>query len=185
MGDLAGFAAASFLRGISFHQVPTTLLAMVDSSVGGKTGINLEAGKNLIGAFHQPEAVWADLELLSTLPPREFSAGMAEVVKYGMLGDRDFFHLLTNRETPFSPTSDDLPELIYRCCAIKARIVQEDERETTTLGKGRALLNLGHTFGHAIEKVAGYGSYLHGEAVSVGLLCALRLSQALELPRDQ
>jgi 3-dehydroquinate synthase len=179
VGDLAGFAAASFLRGISFHQVPTTLLAMVDSSVGGKTGINLEVGKNLIGAFHQPEAVWADLELLRTLPPREFSAGMAEVVKYGMLGDRDLFHLLVNRETPFSPTSDDLPELIYRCCAIKARIVQEDERETTTLGKGRALLNLGHTFGHAIEKVAGYGTYLHGEAVSVGLLCALRLSHSL------
>jgi 3-dehydroquinate synthase len=181
VGDLAGFAAASFLRGISFHQVPTTLLAMVDSSVGGKTGINLEAGKNLVGAFHQPEAVWSDLELLDTLPPREFSAGMAEVVKYGMLGDQDFFHLLTNQEKPFSPKSDDLPELIHRCCAIKARIVQEDELETSSLGKGRALLNLGHTFGHAIEKVAGYGSYLHGEAVAIGLVCALRLSKALEL----
>ena len=179
VGDLAGFAAASFLRGISFHQVPTTLLAMVDSSVGGKTGINLEVGKNLIGAFHQPEAVWVDLELLSSLPPREFSAGMAEVVKYGMLGDKDLFHLLVNQQKPFSSNSDNLSELIHRCCAIKARIVQEDEREISTLGKGRALLNLGHTFGHAIEKVAGYGTYLHGEAVAIGLLCALRLSHSL------
>jgi 3-dehydroquinate synthase len=179
VGDMAGFAAASFLRGISFHQVPTTLLAMVDSSVGGKTGINLEEGKNLVGAFHQPETVWADLKLLNTLPPREFSAGMAEVVKYGMLGDKDLFHLIANQEKPFSPTSDDLPELIHRCCEIKARIVQEDERETSILGKGRALLNLGHTFGHAIEKVAGYGSYLHGEAVAIGLVCALRLSHYL------
>lgn len=179
VGDLAGFAAASFLRGVSFYQVPTTLLAMVDSSVGGKTGINLEAGKNLVGSFHQPEAVWADLNLLKTLPAREFSAGMAEVVKYGMLGDGELFEQLIASERTFSAESENLSELILRCCSIKAEIVQEDEHETSRQRGGRALLNLGHTFAHAIEKVSGYGSYLHGEAVAIGLVCAFRLSKSL------
>ncbi len=180
VGDLAGFVAATYLRGVSFHQIPTTLLAMVDSSVGGKTGINLQAGKNLIGSFHQPDCVWADLDLLSSLPVREFSAGMAEVVKYGMLGDKELFDQLVATEKPFSANSRDLPDLIHRCCSIKAKIVREDERELSGLLGGRALLNLGHTFGHAIEKVSGFGTYLHGEAVAIGLLCAFRLSQVLD-----
>jgi len=176
IGDLAGFAAASFLRGIPFIQVPTTLLAMVDSSVGGKTGINLTAGKNLVGAFHQPHAVYIDTALLATLPPREFAAGMAEVIKYGLLGDVE---LLTRLERePLTLASDDLAAVVRRCCAIKAGIVEADERETAKEG-GRALLNLGHTFGHAIEQVTGYGVYLHGEAVAVGLVAAARLSQKL------
>ncbi|MEL0098853.1 MAG: 3-dehydroquinate synthase [Opitutae bacterium] len=179
VGDLAGFVAASYLRGISFHQVPTTLLSMVDSSVGGKTGINLAAGKNLIGSFHQPDCVWADLNLLHTLPAREFSAGMAEVVKYGMLADRGLFEHLLRSKVTLSPSSTALPDLIHLCCSIKAKIVQGDEREKSGLKGGRALLNLGHTFGHAIEKVAGYGTYLHGEAVAIGLVCAFRLSQFL------
>jgi 3-dehydroquinate synthase len=179
VGDLAGFVAASYLRGISFYQVPTTLLSMVDSSVGGKTGINLEAGKNLIGSFHQPDCVWADLDLLNSLPAREFSAGMAEVVKYGMLADRGLFEQLLDSSVVLCPSSPALPELIHRCCSIKAKIVQADEREMSGLQGGRALLNLGHTFGHAIEKVAGYGTYLHGEAVAIGLVCAFRLSQFL------
>jgi len=179
VGDLTGFVSASYLRGISFFQVPTTLLAMVDSSVGGKTGINLDSGKNLVGSFHQPDCVWADLNILETLPSREFSAGMSEVIKYGMLADKNLFSFLHGRETPLSSSSKDLAALIEQCCAIKAEIVQADEKESHEKLKGRALLNLGHTFGHAIEKVAGYGSYLHGEAVAVGLVCALRLSQLL------
>lgn len=178
VGDLSGFAAASYLRGIGFLQVPTTLLAMVDSSVGGKTGINLEAGKNLAGAFHQPDAVYADLDLLRTLPPREFSAGMAEVIKYGMLADRELFHQLA--EGPrLSPDRDGLGAVVGRCCHLKAEIVRDDEREEATGSGGRALLNLGHTFAHAIEAVAGYGEYLHGEAVAVGLVCATALSRDL------
>jgi len=184
VGDLSGFAAASYLRGISFHHVPTTLLAMVDSSVGGKTGINLGAGKNLVGAFHQPQAVWADLDLLDSLPPREFSAGMAEVIKYGLLGDGDLFSKLLRRKEIITSRSQDLSEIVKRCCENKARIVQSDERETYEGAGGRALLNLGHTFAHAIEAVAGYGSYLHGEAVAVGLVCALRLSQSLGYCED-
>ena len=179
VGDLGGFVAASYLRGIPFYQVPTTLLAMVDSSVGGKTGINIRAGKNLIGSFHQPNCVWADLDLLKTLPSREFSAGMAEVIKYGMLGDEELYQQLLNRADPYSTDCGDLADLVYRCCLNKARIVQADERETVGLKGGRALLNLGHTFAHAIEKVSGYGNYLHGEAVAIGLLCAFRLSQEL------
>ena len=179
VGDLGGFVAASYLRGISFYQVPTTLLAMVDSSVGGKTGINLEAGKNLVGAFHQPSCVWADLDSLNSLPKRQFSAGMAEVIKYGMLGDKNLYDQLVNHREVLNPCSKGLSDLIHRCCSIKARIVQSDEREMSGLKEGRALLNLGHTFGHAIEKVAGYGTYLHGEAVAIGLVCALRLSQKL------
>ncbi len=176
IGDLGGFAAASYLRGIDYVQVPTTLLAMVDSSVGGKTGLNLEAGKNLAGAFHQPRGVFIATELLATLPPREFAAGMAEVIKYGLLGDAELFARL--EKDPLTLASVDLPEVIRRCCALKARIVEADERELAKEG-GRALLNLGHTFGHAIEQVAGYGHYLHGEAVAIGLCAAARLSQKI------
>lgn len=176
IGDLGGFAAATWLRGIDFCQVPTTLLAMVDSSVGGKTGINLPAGKNLVGAFHQPRAVYVATNLLRTLPPREFSAGAAEVIKYGLLADAGLFDDLERR--PLTVDDPALPAVIRRCCALKTRIVQADERETAKEG-GRALLNLGHTFAHAIENAAGYGEYLHGEAVAIGLCAAARLSHKL------
>lgn len=184
IGDLGGFAAASYLRGIEFFQVPTTLLAMVDSSVGGKTGINLAAGKNLAGAFHQPRAVFISTAVLATLPPREFAAGCAEVIKYGLLGDAELFAEL--ERSPLSVTGAGLAAVIRRCCAAKARIVEADEFETAKQG-GRALLNLGHTFGHAIENAAGYGEYLHGEAVAIGLVAAARLSRELGLlaPRDE
>jgi len=176
IGDLGGFAAASYLRGVDYYQVPTTLLAMVDSSVGGKTGINLAAGKNLAGAFHQPRGVFVATGFLKTLPPREFAAGMAEIVKYGLLGDAALFAEL-ERE-PLTLASPGLPAVIRRCCAIKARLVEADERELAPEG-GRALLNLGHTFGHAVEQGAGYGAYLHGEAVAIGLAAAASLSRKL------
>ncbi len=176
IGDLAGFAAASYLRGIAFYQVPTTLLSMVDSSVGGKTGINLKAGKNLVGAFHQPRGVFIGTGLLGTLPPREFAAGMAEVIKTGLLGDASLFAQLEAK--PLTVTSPELGAVVRRCCALKAAVVEADEHETAKDG-GRALLNLGHTFGHAIEQVTGYGNYLHGEAVAIGLAAAARLSQKL------
>src|SRR5688572_26559381 len=177
VGDLGGFSAAAWLRGIDFYQVPTTLLAMVDSSVGGKTGINIAAGKNLVGAFHQPCGVFVSTNLLTTLPKREFAAGMAEVIKYGLLGDVDLF---TELETqPLTVSDPRLAAVVRRCCAIKAKIVEADERETAAQG-GRALLNLGHTFAHAIENAAGYGSYLHGEAVAIGLCAAARLSHKLQ-----
>jgi 3-dehydroquinate synthase len=178
IGDLAGFVAASYLRGIDFYQIPTTLLSMVDSSVGGKTGINLPEGKNLVGAFWQPKAVFIDTALLETLPPREFAAGMAEVIKYGMLADLALFEQL-EAALPLSPQSNELPAIVRRCCAIKAQIVADDETETAAYG-GRALLNLGHTFAHAIENVAGYGAYLHGEAVAIGLSLATKLSIQLD-----
>jgi 3-dehydroquinate synthase len=177
IGDLAGFAAATYLRGVDFYQVPTTLLAMVDSSVGGKTGINLDAGKNLVGAFWQPQAVLVDTAFLRTLPPREFAAGLAEVIKYGLLGDARLFRQLEGIKD-WRWNLPALPSLIYECCALKASIVSDDERETQASG-GRALLNLGHTFAHALENVAGYGEYLHGEAVGLGLVLAARLSQKL------
>jgi len=177
-GDLGGFAAASYLRGISYVQVPTTLLAMVDSSVGGKTGINLPAGKNLAGAFHHPRAVFIGREFLRTLPPREFAAGAAEIVKYGLLGDGALFARL--EQAALTADSADLAAIIRGCCAIKARVVAADEFELAPAG-GRALLNLGHTFGHAIEQAAGYGEYLHGEAVAIGLVAAARLSHRLGL----
>lgn len=177
VGDLAGFAAASYQRGIDFYQVPTTLLAMVDSSVGGKTGINLSAGKNLVGNFHQPTAVFADTAMLATLPAREFAAGMAEVIKHGLIADRALFAEL-QANAPLAWNHPLLPHVIRRCVEIKAGVVADDERETSTQG-GRALLNLGHTFGHAVEAVAGYGTYLHGEAVAIGLVMAARLSAAL------
>jgi 3-dehydroquinate synthase len=176
IGDLGGFAAATWLRGIEFYQVPTTLLAMVDSSVGGKTGINTPAGKNLVGAFHQPRAVFIATSVLATLPPREFAAGAAEVIKGGLLGDAMLFAAL--EKNPLAAGDANLANVIRRCCALKARIVEADERETAPEG-GRALLNLGHTFAHAIENVAGYGEYLHGEAVAIGLCAAARLSQKL------
>ena len=170
IGDLAGFVAATYLRGIVFVQVPTTLLAMVDSSVGGKTGVNLSEGKNLVGAFHQPKLVLADLDILKTLPAREFSAGMAEVIKYGAIRDRALFDRVANGVTA---EDDDLVEIVEKCVAIKARIVENDEFET----KGeRALLNFGHTIGHAIEKATGYTRYLHGEAIALGLRAAAWLS---------
>ncbi len=182
VGDLAGFAAASYLRGVAFYQVPTTLLAMVDSSVGGKTGINLGAGKNLVGAFHQPQAVYVATDLLGTLPPREFAAGMAEVIKYGLLGDGELYDDLA--ASPLAAGSERITAVVRRCCAAKARVVEADEFETAKSG-GRALLNLGHTFAHAIEKVAGYGAYLHGEAVAVGLAAAARLSRELGLVGEE
>ena len=176
IGDLGGFAAAAYLRGIEFVQVPTTLLAMVDSSIGGKTGLNLGAGKNLVGAFHHPSEVFLPIPCLRTLPRREFAAGMAEVIKYGLLGDEALFARL--EQTPLTIDSADLTAVIRRCCEMKAAVVQADERETAKEG-GRALLNLGHTFGHAIEQVTGYGTYLHGEAVGIGLAAAARLSARL------
>lgn len=178
MGDLGGFAAATYLRGIDCIQVPTTLLAMVDSSVGGKTGLNLSAGKNLAGAFHHPRAVHIAPDLLATLPAREFAAGMAEVIKYGLLGDAALFARL-EKAVP-DVRSPELPAIIRRCCQLKAGIVRADEFERAPEG-GRALLNLGHTFGHAIEQVTGYAAYLHGEAVAVGLAGAARLSHKLGL----
>ena len=178
IGDLAGYVAASYLRGIDFYQIPSTLLSMVDSSVGGKTGINLPEGKNLVGAFWQPKAVYIDTALLQTLPSREFAAGMAEVIKYGMLADLELFNDLVALKG-LDANSTELPAIVSRCCAIKAQIVTGDEKETAASG-GRALLNLGHSFAHAIENAAGYGQYLHGEAVGIGLSMAMQLSVALE-----
>jgi 3-dehydroquinate synthase len=178
IGDLTGYVAASYLRGIDFYQIPTTLLSMVDSSVGGKTGINLPEGKNLVGAFWQPKAVYIDSALLATLPAREFAAGMGEVIKYGMLADIELFNQLMALDG-LDAHSPELPTIVRRCCAIKAQVVADDEKETAASG-GRALLNLGHTFAHAIENVAGYGQYLHGEAVGIGLSLAAKLSVALE-----
>jgi len=176
VGDIAGFAAACYQRGVDFVQVPTTLLAQVDSSVGGKTGVNHPGGKNLIGAFHQPRAVVSDTATLSTLPVRELRAGLAEVIKYGLVADRGFLDWL-DASLPALLALDPaaLAHAIRRCCEIKAAIVAEDEREH---GR-RALLNLGHTFGHAIEAAAGYGEWLHGEAVGVGMLLAADLSHRL------
>ncbi len=178
IGDMTGFAAATFLRGATFVQVPTTLLSQVDASVGGKTGINHPLGKNLIGAFHQPRLVAIDVSTLQTLPRRELLAGMAEVIKYGIIWDADFFALL-EREGPeiFNTDGALLSRVIRTCCAIKAEVVARDERESGT----RALLNLGHTFGHAIESLAGYGTILHGEGVSVGIIMAADLSQQMGL----
>jgi 3-dehydroquinate synthase len=176
IGDMAGFAAASYQRGVAFIQVPTTLLAQVDSSVGGKTGINHPLGKNMIGAFHQPRAVIADTATLNTLPDRELSAGLAEVIKYGLIRDPDFFDWLDTHLTALRDRDPDtLAEAIRRSCENKAQVVAADERESGE----RALLNLGHTFGHAIETGAGYGNWLHGEAVGVGMCMAADLSARL------
>ncbi|HEU0204748.1 MAG TPA: 3-dehydroquinate synthase [Burkholderiaceae bacterium] len=178
VGDIAGFAAAMFMRGIRFVQVPTTLLAQVDSSVGGKTGVNHPSGKNLIGAFHQPAAVVADTNTLRTLPPRELSAGLAEVLKHGLLADADYFDAV-ERDLPrlLACDGDALAKTIACSCQIKAAIVGRDERESGE----RALLNFGHTFGHAIEALTGFGHWLHGEAVGCGMCLAADLSRRLGL----
>ena len=176
VGDMAGFAAACYQRGVAFIQVPTTLLAQVDSSVGGKTGINHPAGKNMIGAFHQPRAVIADTSTLATLPQRELSAGLAEVLKYGLIRDAVFLGWLeTHMAELLARDADALAYIIRRSCEIKSEIVAADEHE---VGQ-RALLNLGHTFGHAIETATGYGTWLHGEAVGVGICMAADLSARL------
>ncbi len=174
IGDTTGFAAACYQRGVSFVQVPTTLLAQVDSSVGGKTAVNHALGKNMIGAFHQPVCVVTDIETLRTLPDRELHAGLAEVIKYGLIRDPDFFAWLEkNIARLLAREGDVLAEAILRSCVNKAEVVAGDERETGD----RALLNLGHTFGHAIETGLGYGQWLHGEAVAAGMVMAADLSQ--------
>lgn len=173
VGDLCGFVAATFQRGVDFIQIPTTLLSQVDSSVGGKTAVNHPAGKNMIGAFYQPLAVFADISVLETLPDREYAAGLAEVVKYGIIYDADFFAWLeANAPALVQREKYALTHIITRSCEVKAAVVSEDERE----GGRRAILNYGHTFGHAIEKLLGYGRLLHGEAVSIGMVMAARLS---------
>ena len=183
VGDIAGFAAAVYQRGMPFIQVPTTLLAQVDSSVGGKTGINHPLGKNMIGAFWQPRAVLIDTDCLATLPDRELRTGIAEVIKHGAIRDAEFFAWLENNmPSLLAKETDALTHAIHRSCAIKAAIVAADERETGE----RALLNFGHTFGHAIEAAQGYGTWLHGEAVAAGMVCASRLSERVcALPAAQ
>ncbi|HID81256.1 MAG TPA: 3-dehydroquinate synthase [Chromatiales bacterium] len=176
VGDMTGFAAASYQRGINFIQIPTTLLAMVDSSVGGKTGVNHPLGKNMIGAFHQPQCVIIDTDTLDTLDDRELSAGLAEVIKYGLINDPDFFAWLEeNMDKLLQRDKDALAYAIRRSCENKAAIVAADEREQGM----RALLNLGHTFGHAIETGMGYGNWLHGEAVACGMMMAAEMSHRL------
>jgi len=176
IGDMVGFAAACYQRGVAFIQIPTTLLAQVDSSVGGKTAVNHRLGKNMIGAFHQPQAVIADINSLRSLPPRELSAGLAEVIKYGLIEDAEFYAWLeVHMADLIAADSAALAHVIHRSCQIKAELVAQDERESGV----RALLNLGHTFGHAIEAGMGYGQWLHGEAVATGMLMAVRMSQRL------
>ena len=176
IGDMTGFAAATYQRGVNFIQVPTTLLSQVDSSVGGKTAVNHPLGKNMIGAFHQPQAVIADTGTLETLPLREMAAGMAEVIKYGLISDSEFYLWLQDNVAGLMSGDDEsLAEAIYRSCENKADVVAQDERE----GGIRATLNLGHTFGHAIEAHQGYGKWLHGEAVGAGMMMAADLSKRL------
>lgn len=178
VGDMTGFAAASYMRGVPFVQVPTTLLSQVDSSVGGKTGINHPLGKNMVGAFYQPQRVVCDLDVLATLPAREFSAGLAEVIKYGPIADMDFFDWLErSMDDLMAHESAALARAVRRSCEIKAAVVGEDERESGL----RAVLNFGHTFGHAIEAGMGYGVWLHGEGVAAGMVMAAELSRRLGL----
>lgn len=173
-GDLTGYVAATYLRGLPFLMIPTTLLSMVDSSVGGKTGVNLSRGKNLVGCFHQPLGVWIDLKVLETLPDREFRSGMAEVIKYGMIMDAPFFGMLErNLSGILARDHGLLRRVVARCCELKANVVSQDEREETGL---RAILNYGHTFAHAFEAVAGYSAWFHGEAVAAGMQAAARLA---------
>ncbi|QDU20609.1 3-dehydroquinate synthase [Urbifossiella limnaea] len=175
VGDLGGFAAATYNRGLPLLMVPTTMLAMVDSSVGGKTGVNHPKGKNLIGAFHQPAGVWIDTAFLDTLPDREFRSGLAEVVKYGVILDEPFFDdLEANAGDLLAREPATLRHVVGRSCRLKADVVEKDEREETGL---RAVLNYGHTFAHAFETVGGYGGWLHGEAVAAGMVCAARLAE--------
>jgi 3-dehydroquinate synthase len=174
IGDLAGFVAATFNRGLPLLMVPTSLLAMVDSSVGGKVGINHPKVKNLIGAFHQPVGVWIDTAVLRTLPDREYRSGLAEVVKYGVILDADLFtYLEANADAIVAREPESVRHVVARCCRLKADVVERDEREETGL---RAVLNYGHTFAHAFETVAGYGAWLHGEAVAAGMACAALLA---------
>ncbi len=176
VGDMAGFAAATYQRGVPFIQVPTTLLSQVDSSVGGKTGVNHPLGKNMIGAFYQPQAVVIDTDSLNTLPERELSAGMAEVIKYGLICDAPFFTWLENNiDDLMTLDGEKITHAIYESCLAKAKVVAQDEKE----GGIRAILNLGHTFGHAIETEMGYGNWLHGEAVAAGTVLAIDLSWRL------
>ncbi|MEX0819729.1 MAG: 3-dehydroquinate synthase [Pirellulaceae bacterium] len=177
VGDLAGFIAATYGRGIRFVQIPTTLLAQVDSSVGGKVGINLPGAKNMVGAFWQPTAVLIDTDVLKSLPNREYRSGLAEVVKYGVILDAEFFEYLeANIDGLNSRDADVMRHIVARSCELKAQVVSADEREETGL---RAVLNYGHTFCHAIEAETGYGTYLHGEAVAIGMVCASRLAESL------
>lgn len=181
IGDLTGFVAASLHRGCRFIQIPTTLLAQVDSSVGGKTGINHTVGKNLIGAFYQPEAVIIDTETLKTLDTRQFNAGMAEVIKYGYIDDASFIPWLEQNKAKLKALEPEaLTHIIYHCCAVKAAVVVADEKERGM----RALLNYGHTFGHAIEHEAGYGEWLHGEAVALGMLMAAQMAEEQGISKD-
>jgi 3-dehydroquinate synthase len=178
IGDISGFAAATYMRGIDFIQVPTTLLAQVDSSVGGKTGVNHPLGKNMIGAFWQPRLVWIDIESLRTLPRREYLSGLGEVIKYGVIWDEEFFaYLEANRERILKLDAATLTHVIGRSCEIKAEVVSKDERESGL----RAILNYGHTIGHAIETVSGYTKYLHGEAVAIGMHLEAKLALRLGL----
>lgn len=181
VGDIAGFAAASYQRGIAYVQYPTTLLAMVDSSVGGKTAINHPLGKNMIGAFYQPKAVLADISVLKTLPQRQLSAGMGEVIKTAIIYDASFFSMLEeNCDKVFAGDEEILAQIVRHCCEIKAEVVSQDEREHGL----RAILNLGHTFGHAVEAYLGYGTWLHGEAVGLGMVMAAELAVKRELISD-
>jgi len=183
VGDLGGLCAATYLRGIDFVQVPTTLLAQVDSSVGGKVGVNLPSGKNLVGAFYQPKLVLCDLDALKTLPSREFCAGLAEVIKYGIIYDVQFFERL-ERDLPNILRQDPkgMTEVVARCCQIKAEVVGHDEKEAGL----RAILNFGHTIGHGLEAISKYGRYLHGEAISIGQMTAAKISHAVSgLPATQ
>jgi 3-dehydroquinate synthase len=175
MGDLAGFVAATYARGLDLLMVPTTLLAMVDSSVGGKVAVNHPRAKNLIGCFHQPRGVWIDTAVLATLPEREYRSGLAEVVKYGVIMDPELFaYLEANNSTVLEREPAAVAHIVTRCCRLKADVVEKDEREETGL---RAILNFGHTFAHAFETAAGYGGWLHGEAVAAGMICASRLAE--------
>lgn len=177
IGDLTGFAAASYQRGVRFIQIPTTLLSQVDSSVGGKTAVNHPLGKNMIGAFYQPASVVIDLDCLKTLPKRELASGLAEVIKYGIILDGDFFTWLENNiDALVALDNQAMAYCIRRCCELKAQVVAADEKETSGL---RALLNLGHTFGHAIEAHMGYGVWLHGEAVAAGIVMAARTAELI------
>lgn len=179
IGDLAGFAAATYARGISLLMVPTTLLAMVDSSVGGKVGVNHPRAKNMIGAFHQPVGVFIDIKVLETLPDREFRSGLAEVVKYGVILDAAFFEFLEHaRDRILRRDPEAIQAIVRRSCELKAQVVEKDEREETDI---RAKLNYGHTFAHAFETAGGYSHWLHGEAVAAGMVCASRLAERRDL----
>jgi 3-dehydroquinate synthase len=183
VGDITGFTASIFMRGINFIQIPTTLLAQVDASVGGKTAVNHKSGKNLIGSFYQPQCVICDSIFLATLEATEISAGLAEIIKYGLIFDSEFFQWLQkNMQQILSNDRAAVDYVIQRSCAIKAEIVAQDEKEQSV----RALLNFGHTFGHAIEKLTGYGNWTHGDAVAVGMVLAARLSENMSLitPED-